>query len=88
MYEIMRSLYQVSELKEELKPTEYILKAMYQNAWLSTRPEWEQKRLVKTEGQPWAQGVKFGSHRIQQEWIEHDSGHMDAEFSLKAQNAS
>ena len=85
MYEIMRSLYQVvSELKAEWKADQYLLKAMYQNGWLSMRPNWKDKRLVRTENQAWCKGFKIGSHRIQQEWLQHRFDHIDENGVPKA----
>jgi hypothetical protein len=78
MYEIMRTLFQVvSELKKEWKESQYLAGAMYQNGWLGLRPDWSEKKLVKTENQPWAQGLKFGSHRIQADWTKHRFDHLD-----------
>ena len=78
MYEIMRTLYQtISELREEWLESKYLLRAMYQNGWLSMRPNLSKGRLEKTEEQPWTEGMKFGSHRLQASWCEKRFDHLD-----------
>jgi len=78
MYEICKTLYDVvSELQAEWLPTQYILRAMYQNGWLSMRPSLSKKCLVRTDSQEWTQGFKFGSHRIQKSWSDMRFDHIN-----------
>ena len=78
MYEIMRTLYEVvTELKEEWKESQYLLRAMYQNGWLSLRPSLKSGHLVRTDQQPWTQGMRFGSHRILDSWTQQRFDHLD-----------
>ena len=80
MYEIMRTLYQtISELKKEWFESQYLLKAMFQNGWLSMRPNYTSKRLERTEEQAWAKDLKFGSHRLQQSWCDMRFDHFNSE---------
>ena len=78
MYEIMRTLYKViSELIAEWGPDKYLLRAMYQNGWLSLRPSLSQGKLVRSDTQAWTKGFRFGSHRIQQSWADERFSHID-----------
>ena len=77
LYEIMKSLYEVfTELGAEWKQSQYLLKGMYQNGWLSMRPSMSQNKLVRTEGQEWCEGFKLGSHRLQKSWVERRFEHI------------
>ena len=77
VYEIMRTLYRsVKSLKPGWSKTQYLRGAMYQNGWLSTRPDFNLQQLVKTEDQGWARELKLGSHRIRKEWTTHRYDHL------------
>ncbi|MCP2505278.1 MAG: hypothetical protein NLN65_08290 [Candidatus Poseidoniaceae archaeon] len=60
MYEIMKTLLEcVKELKEEWTEPQTLLKAMYQNGFLSVRPNVDSGKMEKTEGQAWREGFRL-----------------------------
>ena len=77
MYEVMRTLHEcVSELKKEWDESGYLLRAMYQNGWLSLRPNIKKGELERSADQPWCEGFKFGSHRIRASWSDQRFDHL------------
>jgi len=70
-YEMMRTLLEVvDKMKESFESNQRMLKAMYQLGYLSLRPNFETKKLEKTEGKAWCKDFKFGTHRMPKSWCE------------------
>jgi len=49
--------------------TKLILKALRRNGQFAWRPDLAAGKLVKVDDQPWAAGMKMGSHRYPQTWL-------------------
>lgn len=53
-----------------MKAENSLLRGAYQNGWLCLRPNLETAKFEKATEQDWAQNLKLGSHRLNQQWFE------------------
>jgi hypothetical protein len=69
--EVMRIVARsIKRLNSKLIQENTILKAARRNYMLSYRPDFQAKRLVRSDSQPWAQDLPEGSHRLKASWCE------------------
>ena len=54
-------------------------KAMVRNLWTVLRPMVSQGKFEKVSNQAWAEGLKYGTHRLRQSWIEKRYDNLDEE---------
>ena len=67
----LQQLFAMFEKEETLK------KACVRNLWTVLRPNLSEKRFVQVREQPWAEGLKFGTHRLKQSWVDKRYDHLD-----------
>jgi hypothetical protein len=58
------------DLVQRNADTNLILKALRRNGQFAWRPDLAAGKLVKVDDQPWAAGMKMGSHRYPQTWLD------------------
>ena len=63
MSAFLRSFISASVQQETLKT------AMVRNLWTVLRPNLETGKFDLVRDQPWAEGLKFGTHRLRQGWV-------------------
>ena len=56
---------------------ETLKKACVRNLWTVLRPNLKEKRFVKVSEQPWAKGLKFGTHRLKRSWVDKRFDNLD-----------
>ena len=56
---------------------ETLKKACVRNLWTVLRPNLSEKRFVKVSEQPWAEGLKFGTHRLRKSWVDKRYDNLD-----------
>ena len=52
-------------------------KAMVRNLWTVLRPMVSQGKFEKVSNQAWAEGLKHGTHRLRQSWIDKRFDNLD-----------
>ena len=67
----LKTLFTAFEEEETLK------KACVRNLWTVLRPNLSEKRFVKVSEQAWAKGLRSGTHRLRQSWVDKRYDNLD-----------
>ena len=62
--------YSLEELFAVFEQEETRKKAMVRNLWTVLRPNISEGKFEKVTEQPWAQGLRLGTHRLRRSWVE------------------
>ena len=70
-YEILRVAYESCKyVEKQNEETHALLKSLRGCGWLVYRPDFEARKMVSVEHEPWAQDFPLGNHRMPRAWIE------------------
>ena len=70
-YEILRVAYEACKyVEKQNEESNALLKELRGCGWLAYRPDFEAKKMVSVEHEPWAIACPQGNHRMPKAWIE------------------
>ena len=71
VYEVLKLLVQsIETLFDKFEEEQTLKKAMVRNLWTVLRPNITEGKFEKVTEQPWASGLKLGTHRLRTTWVE------------------
>ena len=78
VYEVLNLLAgSIEDLFRAFEDEETMKKAMVRNMWIVLRPMVSQGKFEKVSKQAWAEGLKYGTHRLKQSWVEKRFDNLD-----------
>ena len=77
-FEVLKLLLKsLEDLFKAFEEEQTLKKAMVRNLWTVYRPMLSKGKFEKVSNQAWAEGLKFGTHRLRQSWIEKRFDNLD-----------
>ena len=78
VYEVLKLLVEsIETLFDQFAEEETLKKAMVRNLWTVLRPNITEGKFERVSKQPWANDLKFGTHRLRQSWVEKRFDNLD-----------
>ena len=77
-FEVLKLLLKsLQDLFKAFEDEETMKKAMVRNMWTVYRPMLSKKKFEKVSNQAWAEGLKQGTHRLKQSWVDKRFDNLD-----------
>ena len=78
VYEVLKLLADsLEELFRVFAEQETLKKACVRNMWTVLRPNLTEQKFIKVREQAWAEGLKFGTHRLKKSWVQKRFDNLD-----------
>ena len=79
-FEVLKLLLKsLQDLFKAFEDEETMKKAMVRNMWTVYRPMLSKGKFEKVSNQAWAEGLKHGTHRLRQSWVDKRFDNLDEE---------